>query len=422
MIDTRLSHKMGNQCSVPQPHVMEAKYHVEEVMGQDCGEIVSELAAALKKSHDTTFKEPLKHPAIVDLGMIAMQCQREQRYKGPPTTGNNFNDVGLLMRAVRYAKYADAAYCSKADEILAAIQGEDAEDFSGNTEILHVQMPRRTPLSPSAASSEPSFFIAADKGTNEIVLSIQGKHTLRETIVDIATETAPFFGGVAPKTLLDLTKKVIASAKGPLEKALSDAPGNFLAIVGHGVGGGIATLAFLQGFGEGSAIDTLLDAHKAKCYAFGPPPTIDALDELPGDRVSSVYSFVNALDFVPRLSPANLGSLLMAVRQVDDISLEMPKRMQFLRGEEQVAVQRLPDYDEIPEEMKPEFKNLSLVGTVLLLLKGQDGRSLCEKILPEFCDRLLLTPEMAKDHAIGAYEEGIAEVLMHIQRSRGCCA
>merc|ERR1719491_2548662 len=100
------------------------------------------------------------------------QCHQEQRYTQPPSSGKAFADAAVLTRALRCVRYASAAYHNTQEDTLTTIHGEE-EDAGGNIEILHMFKSEK-----GAKVSCPNFFVAKDKGTHELVLSIRGMATM----------------------------------------------------------------------------------------------------------------------------------------------------------------------------------------------------------------------------------------------------
>lgn len=417
---------MGNQCVAAQPSVMDARARMRESHGDELSKALSELAPLLNNMNDQIFQKPLKHDALVNLGMIVTQCKQEERYTRPLMSGKKFTDMAVLMKAHRFASYARAACKNREEEILKIIE-EDA--MGGNIQIHHVQMPTGRLAMPTGkldlakGRACPGYFIATDKASNEIVLSIRGKALPHDAIHDITTETVPFLEGTTLKKQLASCEELIKQSKEHLEAALQASPDCGLSVVGHGLGAGIAVLATVQAFGEGSAVESLLKKGKVKCYAFSPPPIFEPVGSLLMHRTSAIYSFINGMDCVARASPATLGKLLLAVRSVDDLTIDHPTRLDFLGGdaEEDAVTHKLPDVQDLPEDLGKELKSLSCIGTTILLFKAKDGRMNCEKLVGSGIDRILIHPDMATDYKMESYEESLGEVLVQLQATKGCC-
>jgi len=399
---------MGNCSSTKRPEESQAKLAIGEQCGEDVVLALDFLARAIGAKHEDLFKSPMKYPPLINLGMIACQCQRENRHTIPAVAGKTFTEMSQLMRAGRYARYASAAYLQTEEEIKQAIQGGD-EDFEGNTEILHVEV------------AEPGFFIARDKASGDIVLSIRSKASVQETLTALVeTEIVPFGEGKVSKALLEGSQEIIKKSKEPLEKAFKDSPKSQFAVVGHGWGGGLAIMATLQAFGEDSVVWPLLNNGRAKCWTFGAPPVFEPADKLPKERTDAICSFINGMDCVPKCCPLALGKLLQAMRKVDELELDLPHRVNFLRDKEEKFWGILPCNEQVPEDMEAQFPHLTAVGTGVFLYKGTNGQSYCERLTSEDVGTIPLEMGMFKDHAISSYIEHIVDVQNIVQRDKAC--
>lgn len=406
---------MGAQCTAQNPDEIEASQNLDDHIGEGTSLALKRLAIVVKETNASVYKAPLDHPALLDLGLIMKQCYEEERYKKPLPPGKSFGEIPVFMRATRYAKYAKAAYENGEEEILKSIQG-DAEDFGGNVEILHIYRSAGGPK-----DTCPSFFAAADKGTGEIVVSICGVATMPEAITEAVGETTPFLNGAANEALLAKSSQLLQQAQEPLQKALEGNAKGAVSFVGHGIGGGIAALATVQAFGEGSFLQKFATAGRVKCYAFGPPPTFEPANKVPPKCAAAIYTFVNNMDCIPRASLGSIGKLLQAVRKVDALQYETGDRVQLLKADSETTQEELPDFEELPDELKPELTSLYGLGTVLVLYKNGDGKRICEKVSADTMDRILMHPGMIDDHLMIGYEEAISETFLQLNSNKGCC-
>lgn len=410
---------MGQGCAAPKanPHEAEAHSHLDQHFEESLA--TKQLAAVLKQAFQDIYKAQPNYPCVLNLGMIMLQCKREERYTQPVSSGTKFTDMAVLMKAARFLKYAMAAYSTTEEDIKQIVMG-DEDSLGGNFEILHAQ------LSDSQPAACPRFFIAADKASNDIVLSISGGPSMESAIHQATADTTPFLSGVANSRILDAATKVIAAAKEPLENALKDSPKSSLALVGHSTGAGAAILATLQGFGEDSVVAGMLAKGKVKCYAFGSPPVFEPTEKaLPANLVSAVTCFVNCMDCIPRTCRRTIGKLLMAVKEVDEMDMSAIDRLQYMKDgtspNDNNDNQTFPDYKEVPEELQAELPCLSLPGTTLLLFKGDDEKMACKKLKKDAIDGVLISEDMFKHNAPSAYDESLTETLMQLHRNKGCC-
>lgn len=391
-------------------HELEAIQHLEEQF-DGSGPVLKKLASVLKETNEQVYKTPMQHPELINLGLIMKKCTQDERYSMVNMAGGvQFAETGVLFKANRYTRYAQAAYASEQDDIIKAIHGGE-EDFGGNLDILHVYR--------STVTGSPlAFFLARDTASNDIVMSIQGR-SVQDAIGDAVSGAVPFMDGFAHDTILQSANEVIAKGQEALENALKNSPSSSVAFVGHGIGAGIAILVALQSCGS-SSVETMFAQNKVKCYAFAPPPTFAPPEKVPASVAANIYTFVYNLDLVPRLSLGTVGKLLMAVRSVDELAYETTVRVKALNGKEDIP-ENLPDHIEVPEELSGDLKHLYHVGTILLFFKDVQGRTNCQKVKPEQFDQLVLSGEMAKDHSLERHQEALTDLLTQIQRSKGCC-
>jgi len=165
----------------------------------------------------------------------------------------------------------------------------------------------------------------------------------------------------------------------------------------------------------------LLAKGKAQCYAFGSPPVFEPVEKpLPTHVTAAMHCFINGMDCVPRLCGSTLGKLLMAVKEVDELDLGLAERQKFLSVRDSILA-RLPDFMEIPEEIRTEFAKLSQVGTTLVLFRRGDGKMECKKLDHSSFDRMLIHENMFKHHSTTSYDESLNEAVMQYKVSNSCC-
>lgn len=111
----------------------------------------------------------------------------------------------------------------------------------------------------------------------------------------------------------------------------------------------------------------------------------------------------------------------MAVKQVDELSLSTAQRLKILSGD--LEGEELPDPDtvELPEDLLPTLRCLPWTGTTIVFFKDESGLMVCQKLLKEQLDRVLIHESMFQDHTLGGYQELMEETMMQLQRTKGCC-
>lgn len=398
---------MGLVCSTPQPN--EATSHLNDNFGEGTGEAMQRLADLLGRvDKGVNGGSSMTHPYLVNLGLIVKQVEQERRYPKPITSGSKFADLGVLRRATRYAAFASAAYCSGKRAIAETIGSFDPEDIKYLRDDA------------TGHSSHPAFFVADDPETDEIVLCIRGSRTAGNALREIVCSKEPFMGGKVHSGLLEKAKFVVRTVQDEMVRISRDSPRKGIAVVGHSLGAGIAILATILLCGDGSPFARFMAARKVKCFAFASPPTFEPLWALPPWVHASTYSFVHNMDCVPRACLGTLSKLLLAVKEVDSLSLTSLQRMLYLRGDYELP-QTLPDYVEIPDSLQDTLASLFGIGTIIILFRGSDGVMQCESCTPAMTDRLLMHPEMAADHSMVNYEKAIDNAYTVLRQQKFCC-
>mmetsp|Transcript_139942 Transcript_139942/g.390134 ORF Transcript_139942/g.390134 Transcript_139942/m.390134 type:complete len:400 (-) Transcript_139942:102-1301(-) len=388
-------------------HALRAKSHLDENFGQgtaDALQKVSELLGMVDKT--ISGGKSMNNPVLVNLGMILKQVEQERRYTQPITSQFKFGDVKVMRKAARYARFASASYFEDKKNISEYIGSLSAEDIK----YLHNS---DSPLC-------PSFFVAADPETGEIVLCIRGTSTAADALSDVVCTKEPFLGGRAHSGILESAKHVVEAAKDHVVRLSQESPRKSIAIVGHSLAAGTAVLTTILLSGDGSPFSRLMAAAKVKCFAFAPPPVFEPLWALPPWVHASTYSFVNNMDCVPRACLGTLSKLFLAMKQVDALPMTPLQRLAFLRGDYELEHQ-LPDYVEIPQELQTSLGSLFGVGMIILFYRGEDGQTHCETITPAMTDRILLHPDMVNDHLMSGYEKSTAEVCAQLKSKVFCC-
>lgn len=389
-------------------HANRAKTHLDENFGEGTAEALQKVSDLLAMVDETiSGGKSMTHPALVNLGMILKQVEQERRYVQPISSQFKFNDLKVMKKASRYARFASAAYLKDAQSIA---------DYIGTLSVDDIKL-RHSPASSSAC---PHFFVATDPETSEIVLCIRGPATAADALPDVVCSKEPFLGGRAHSGILENAKLVVEAVKDHIVRLSQESPRKSVAIVGHSVGAGTAVLVTILLSGDGSPFSRLMQAAKVKCYAFAPPPIFEPLWALPPWVHASTYSFVNNMDCVPRACLGTVSKLFLAMKQVDALPMTSMQRLAFLRGDYELEHQ-LPDYVEIPQELQSSLGSFFGVGMIILFYRGEDGTIQCETITPAMTDRILLHPDMVNDHLMTGYEQSTNEAFAQLRAKGFCC-
>lgn len=382
-------------CSEEGDFVSRTKTYLHKNFGQGFAEAMLKVAELLARA-DMAINSgrSTQSPVLISLAMILKQVEDEKRYALPLTSGQKFTDRKVLRKAARHARFASIEGLDSKVAIATYLGNMQAEDIR----LLHAAQSVRC----------PGYFAAVDPVSDEIVLCIQGGTTTAEALDEVACQPEAFMGGNAHAGMLDGAFYVAEGAKDVLVRLSLEFPRKGVAIVGHGLGAGMAALATMLLSREGCALSCAMRAGRVKCYSFAPPPTFEPLWALPAWVRGSTYSFVHGMDCVPRACLGAVSQLFMAVKQVDALPMTALQRLAFLRGDLDMD-QRLPDFSELPALLERSLGSFSVIGTIILFYKGQDGQFRSEMMTPEITGRLLLHRDMVTDHTPANYEQAACE-------------
>lgn len=268
----------------------------------------------------------------------------------------------------------------------------------------------------------PGYFITMDHATDDIVLCIRGaeREGPAEGLAEALSPKEPLLGGNAHAGLLKRAKGLVECASQTLTRLSSESPRKGLAVVGHGVGGGIATLATILLSADGCPFAKLMATGKVKCYAFAPSPSFEPLWALPAWVHGSTYSFIYNMDCVPRACIGTVTKLYLALQSIDELPLSAERRLAYLRGECEMPY-ILPDYTDVPQAMADIVGNsLFVVGTIVALFPAEHDMMRCEVAAPHMVDRILLHPDMVHDHAMSCLEQAFFRLGSQFGTMDGC--
>lgn len=182
-----------------------------------------------------------------------------------------------------------------------------------SSDLLHAQWrPRRE--EGSGGPYTPAHYIVVDHAERAVVLVVRGSLDLSDVLTDLQVQPSRreegllgrgCHGGMARAALC-----LAEAHEGLLRRALREHRGYRLQLVGHSLGGGIASFAALL-------LRRRLRGVDVRAFAFAPPCTLPLRESARHD--ARIDSFVYASDVVPRLS---IGSLQMLV---DGVKLAQAK-------------------------------------------------------------------------------------------------
>lgn len=198
--------------------------------------------------------------------------------------------TGLLDSGKEYLKYCEAA-SSENETQLCSVLGIDSENL----------MKHRLKSSPY----KPAFYVALDDKKKRIVLCVRGTKNFFDALTDADVTPCKFLSGFAHGGFLRACDLIYEETKNLLLR-LKNLHRDFdVRIVGHSLGGGVASLITLK---------LKKDIPSVRGVVFGCPPCIS--ESLLEQSKSCITGFVNGNDIVPRLRAGSLISIIKLVMEI----------------------------------------------------------------------------------------------------------
>lgn len=265
------------------------------------------LKRAMLFKHLIPVLRGMEHEAAVK---IAQQA-RVQSPKSSPI---------LLANAGQYCNYAMYAYTRDLLKVVGLMSPRYKPEIHGWTSIdvaaWHLGLPKNAinfnGLSEHAEQEETCYFVAVDPHTNETVVAIRGTNNLNDVYTDLVCESTPFEDGYAHGGMASAANKLFAE----LQQNVAEYLGGDIVVCGHSLGAGVALLLTKL---------LLVNGHKARCYAFAPPPCFGPLDKVDDSWSNAVECFVFHFDIVPTLSLASICEYLMDPSDLANLSPNLTK-------------------------------------------------------------------------------------------------
>lgn len=206
-------------------------------------------------------------------------------------------------------------------------------------------------------AEKPCFFVVYDPMINSIVICIRGTFAVADAITDLNAEYKPFFGGSAHGGCVQSALWMQENYLGRILTWIEDKKATALNIVGHSLGGAIASLLLMMIKQEVKA--TFGNTFCCSAITFATPPCIshDLVDEWKMD----IYSYVNEFDVIPKFS---YGSIM-------DFKELLSHAAQLARDSELSKEEKLKSINELTLALRKENKNprLLIPGQVFLMYK-----------------------------------------------------
>ncbi len=173
-------------------------------------------------------------------------------------------------------------------------------------------------------------------------------------------------------------------------------------------------MGILAGFEK----DTIPPGTKVQCIALAPPPVYRSDVTLPSVYKDKIHIYINSNDCVPRLSLANMASLMAKLRAIDNLPMGVQEHFQIFAGLDDPKVkENLESIVRVTEKVSQDhFASLEHPGQIYYLKRESSSQSqeklfkLCTTPSAFFSGSLLLFENMVLDHLQPYYEEAFANV------------
>ena len=152
---------------------------------------------------------------------------------------------------------------------------------------------------PNSAPFEPAFCVALDEAKKRIVLAIRGTQNFYDAVTDIQISPSEFRSGYVHGGFMKAADYVYKSTIDILKELKRTHEDYAIRIVGHSLGGGVATLFTLKAASELPGLRTVV---------FGAPPCVSK--NLVPETKKYITAFVNGNDIVPRLAAGSFRDVI----------------------------------------------------------------------------------------------------------------
>ncbi|KAK9765349.1 hypothetical protein K7432_006388 [Basidiobolus ranarum] len=261
---------------------------------------------------------------------------------------------------------------------------------------------------------QPSYFIALDRSTNSMVLSIRGTMSAQDTLTDLVCEYQPWKGGVVHSGMKCSAQFFMTEIMPKLLTHMAEHQVTNLNIVGHSLGGSTASVLTMMLMDH---LDKIREAStpgfQIQCYAYGPPPSVSL--DLAKKYDDVIYTYVNESDIVCRLSYGGMLDFKSMVLCAAESSSNHLEELLTFRGSS--SVQKYSDkwkkrFDFLMEHRRKREKlakpKLYIAGTVFHMYAdptiAEPNRTLMERTEVESFSELIIRSSIVMDHLPSMYE------------------
>ena len=175
----------------------------------------------------------------------------------------------------------------------------------------------------------PKFLVYLDHEQKSVVISIRGTWSLRDTLMDLVSDSVPFLDGWAHRGILQGARKIMKESEDVLKEAFRKFPNYNLVLCGHSLGGGVAELITLDIL-YGDAAQKLGFSkveNNISCYAFGAPPVFAANYSV---EVPEIILLINKADVVPSISFATIDKALAQISVLESLEFSLLEKSKLI--------------------------------------------------------------------------------------------
>ncbi|CAO3600254.1 unnamed protein product [Absidia cylindrospora] len=259
-----------------------------------------------------------------------------EKYYAQLPRDHDDRDIVLDLKQVElmghFWKFAMASYGWKGLNFLGRGNGVFSDGWRDNSDALsiveYLSIPKADLLAYEFRSAEafrPSYFIALDRSTDAIVLSIRGTMSVSDTLTDLVCTYEPWRGGIVHSGMKESAFWFLRNVAPQLLVYCQKYSVSGLYIIGHSLGSATAAILtillmdYLDEFKEKGG-----DGFTLECFGYAPACCLDLT--LAETYKEHIHSFVSADDIVSKLSYGSMMTLKdMIVAGVEASKLVAPK-------------------------------------------------------------------------------------------------
>ncbi|ORX90393.1 alpha/beta-hydrolase [Basidiobolus meristosporus CBS 931.73] len=392
---------------------------------------ISKLSAAFGQGLVASNVEILAGLVILEKFYLTVADVKTRKY---------IQDLNDIEYPAHFYKYAMAAYgwrglhfFGKQKSLMAGAIGKESDATSIREFLV---LPREDLLGFEFRNGQvfqPSYFIALDRSTNSIVLSIRGTMSAQDTLTDLVCEYQPWNGGVIHAGMKSSAQFFMTEIIPQLLAHIAEHKVDTLNIVGHSLGGSTASILTMMIIEHQDEIRQASGCDfKIQCYAYGPGPSVSL--DLAKKYEGVIHSYVNESDIVCRLSYGSMmdfkSMILCAVECSSNHLQELlgfggvsglsgnsnssekwKKRFNFLMEHRQKIIGK--------KLAKPK---LYIAGTVFHLYSeptlAEPNRTLMEQADAEDFSEMLIRSSIIMDHLPSKYESAFHKARETLMRGK----